>query len=79
MELEVLQVAATHGIWAFLSVSVSLIFYILKNQEKRDVKQEQREVKYQEIISSLTQRLNTLDDIKDDVLEIKKNIFSRGG
>lgn len=77
MELEVLQVAATHGIWAFLSVS--LIFYILKNQEKRDVKQEQREVKYQEIISSLTQRLNTLDDIKDDVLEIKKNIFSRGG
>ncbi|MGV8146036.1 MAG: BhlA/UviB family holin-like peptide [Alkaliphilus sp.] len=75
MELEVLQVAATHGIWTLLSVS--LIFYILKNQEKRDVKQEQREVKYQEIISALTERLNIIDDIKDDVLEVKMNLFSK--
>ncbi|PHS28564.1 MAG: hypothetical protein COA82_13430 [Alkaliphilus sp.] len=75
MELEVLQIAATHGIWAFLSVS--LIFYILKNQEKRDVKQEQREIKYQEIISALTERLNIIDDIKEDVLEIKMNLFSK--
>ncbi len=77
MELEVLQIATTHGIWAFLSVS--LIFYILKNQEKRDVKQEQREIKYQEIISALTERLNIIEDIREDVFEIKMNIFSRGG
>jgi len=73
MELEVLKTAATQGIWAVLSIS--LIFYILKNQEKRDMAQEAREKKYQEIISSLTEKLNTMEDIKKDILEIKSKII----
>ncbi|MDU5080669.1 BhlA/UviB family holin-like peptide [uncultured Tissierella sp.] len=73
MELEVLKIAATQGIWAMLSIS--LIFYILRNQEKRDTAQESREIKYQEIIFVLTDKLNVIDDIKDDIVEIKNKII----
>ncbi|HCQ91535.1 MAG TPA: hypothetical protein DIU45_19835, partial [Clostridium sp.] len=47
MEGKLIELASSHGIWALLSVA--LIFYILKMQEKRDLKQEERELKYQEI------------------------------
>ncbi|CAK7027229.1 MAG: hypothetical protein PEPC_01974 [Peptostreptococcus russellii] len=73
MESEVLKIAATQGIWAMLSIS--LIFYILRNQEKRDTAQESREIKYQEIIFVLTDKLNVIDDIKDDIVEIKNKII----
>ena len=73
MESEVLKIAATQGIWAMLSIS--LIFYILRNQKKRDTAQESREIKYQEIIFVLTDKLNAIDDIKDDIVEIKNKII----
>jgi len=33
-------------------------------QEKRDLKQEEREKNYQEIISKLTDKLNIVEDVK---------------
>ncbi|WP_236905078.1 BhlA/UviB family holin-like peptide [Clostridium formicaceticum] len=54
-----------------------LIFYILKNQEKRDLRQEERELKYQNIISNLTEKLNLVEEIKEDVLEIKNFVFKK--
>ena len=44
MESELVKMATTQGIWAGLSLV--LIFYILKNQEKRDNTQEERLSKY---------------------------------
>ena len=40
MESEILQLASTQGIWTVLSVI--MLFYIIRNQEKRP-KQDQRE------------------------------------
>lgn len=74
MESEVLKLASTQGVWAALSVA--LIFYILKAQEKRDIKQEERERKYQEIISALTDKLNVIEDVKKDVEEVKTYILT---
>ncbi len=63
MELEsALNYFAAEGIWAILSAF--LIFYILKNQEKRDTKQAEREEKYQEVISALTVSLQGVEEIK---------------
>lgn len=73
MDLEILKIAATQGIWAMLSII--LIFYILRNQEKRDTAQESRELKYQEIISILCNKLSTIEDIKKDIIEIKNKII----
>ncbi len=69
MEEQLFDVAATQGIWALLSIV--LIFYILKAQEKRDIRQEEREKSYQIIISSLSDKLNIVEDIKNDIDEIK--------
>lgn len=73
MESEVLKVATSQGLWA--AIGVTLIFYIIRTQEKRDSKQEEREAKYQDVINSLTDRLSIMNDIKNDVEEIKESII----
>jgi len=65
METQVLNVALTQGGWAVLSVA--LMFYILKVQERRDFKQEKREETYQVIIAELTDRLNLVVEIKEEI------------
>lgn len=75
MEEKILQLAASQGIWAILSVC--LIFYILKKQEKRDSNQEMRETKYQEIITNLTDKLDLVEDVKKDVEDIKDYFLNK--
>ena len=73
LEEKIIEIASSQGIWTVLTVA--LIFYILKNQEKRDLNQEERELNYQNIISNLTEKLNLVLDIKEDVKEIKDYVF----
>lgn len=55
MEEKILQLVSSQGMWATLSIL--LISYILKNQEKRDQKQYEREVEYQKVILELTESI----------------------
>lgn len=73
MENEMIKLAMSQGIWAVMSVS--LLFYILKNQEKRDEKQEEREKNYQDIISKMSDKLIIVEDIKKDVGDVKDYII----
>lgn len=72
MESDILKLAASQGIWALLAVL--LIYYILKAQEKRDLKQEIREKNYQNIILKLTKEFESIEDIKKNILIIKEHI-----
>lgn len=75
-----IETALTQGIWAALSIA--LIFYILKAQEKRDVSQGEREKNYQNIIEALStgmiEEMNEVKikmiDLQGSVNEIKKSI-----
>ena len=69
---ELIKISTTQGIWALLSCS--LILYILKAQEIRDSKQEEREKNYQEIIKQLSEKLNVIDSINLNIQEIKTKI-----
>ena len=84
MEEELLKLAIQQGIWAVLFII--LLLYILKEQKKRDTKAEireikgnERETKYQEIIAKLTEKFECIEyalgGIKDDVKEVKDKIF----
>jgi hypothetical protein len=73
VENEMIKLAMSQGIWAVMSVS--LLFYILKNQEKRDEKQEEREKNYQYIISKMSDKLIIVEDIKKDVADVKDYII----
>ncbi len=75
MENEIIKLASSQGIWAALSVA--LIFYVIKTQEKRDFRQEEREQNYQKIITNLTDNLNIVEDVKRDVAEIKQFVFKK--
>lgn len=70
MEQTLVDAALTQSIWAALSLA--LIFYILKKQDSRDQAQEKRENKYQGIIATLSERLTIVEELREDVKEIKK-------
>lgn len=65
MESEVVQLATSQGVWAVLFVC--LLFYVLKENS-------QREQNFQDIILGLTEKLDTLDSIKDDLEVIKDEL-----
>ncbi len=67
MESEILQIATGQGIWAVLFVG--LFFYVLQENSKR-------EENFQEIILALTEKLDTLESIKKDLIEVKEGLSS---
>ena len=65
---EILQIAISNGIWAVLFVA--LLIYQLKDSA-------QREIKYQQTIEVLTQKYAVVEDIKQDIDEIKISLLKR--
>ncbi len=59
----IFNIAVTNGIFAALFVA--LLVYELKDSRKR-------EAKYQNTIDNLSTKLSTVDEIKQDVTEIKQ-------
>ena len=62
-----IQEAATNGLWALLFVS--LLVFLLTGSRKR-------ENKYQEVISRLASSLQAVEEIKEDIKEIKGSLDS---
>ena len=75
MESSVLDAALSQGIWAVLAVF--LLIYIVKSNEQRDTKQEEREKNYQTVIESLTEKFQILNQVQSDLKEIKDNLFNK--
>ena len=75
METTVMHVAVSQGIWAVLAVF--LLIYIVKSNEQRDTKQEEREKNYQTVIESLTEKFQILNQVQSDLKEIKDNLFNK--
>lgn len=75
METTVMNVAVSQGIWAVLAVI--LLIYIVKSNEQRDTKQEEREKNYQTVIESLTEKFQILNQVQSDLKEIKDNLFNK--
>ena len=75
METTVMNVAVSQGIWAVLAVF--LLIYIVKSNEQRDTKQEEREKNYQTVIESFTEKFQILNQVQSDLKEIKDNLFNK--
>lgn len=67
METTIIKMAMSQGLWAVLSVF--LIVYIVKAQEKREKMQEKREKNYQKIIENL---LNHMGNTQKNDESLKK-------
>lgn len=80
METEILKMVASQGVYAALFVY--LLFYVLKENSKREEKYQKinskREERYQDIISELSSKLTIVEDVKEDVTKIKDKIFQGG-
>jgi hypothetical protein len=75
LESTLTELATAQGLWAVLSIF--LLFYIMKKQDIRDQKQDEREMKYQDIIQSLTDQLSIVKEIKQEVSDIKSNLLGQ--
>lgn len=64
------QIIVSNGVFACLFVW--LLFYQLKDSSTR-------EKKYIEIINKLSTQLETIEDVKDDIKEIKNKLIKFGG
>lgn len=62
MDSEVIKLVASQGAWALLFVW--LLFYVLKENSKR-------ENNYQTTINKLADKLSIVEDMKEDIKEIK--------
>lgn len=73
MEIEMIEALTSQGLGAILSVA--LIFYIIKNQEKRDEIQNEREKNYQSLLSELSQKFEIIKEIQNDISDLKSTII----
>lgn len=74
MASTILDAALSQGIWAVLAIF--LLIYIVKANEKRDQKQEEREKNYQTVIEKLTESFRVLNEVQKDLQEIKDCILT---
>ena len=72
MEQSLLAAATEQGIWVLLSIA--LLLYILKKQEKRDAIQDEREKNYQRLLTELSDKFEVIQDIRKDITEIKNDL-----
>ena len=47
------------------------MFYIIKNQEKRDAVQNERELNYQKLLSELSMKFEIIKEIQEDLRIVK--------
>lgn len=69
---EILKLIVNYGLTTVLFIF--LFFYNLKDSKEREIKYQEREVKYQEIITVLTDKFETIEEVKKDVEEIKNKL-----
>lgn len=67
---EIFSQATANGIWAMLFVG--LLFFILSDSARR-------EKKYQETIAKLSNHLDCVEDIRDEIKEIRTSLIKKGG
>ena len=72
MEQALIEAATTQGIWVLLFVF--LFFYTIKNNEKLIEKQDQRDANYRQLLSDMTEKYSIIEDIRESVVEIRKQI-----
>ena len=75
METTMLDAALSKGIWA--GVAVFLLIYVVKSNEQRDKKQEERENNYQSVIEKLTEKYQILYTVQNDLNEIKNHLLAK--
>ena len=63
---EILKLIVNYGLTTVLFIF--LFFYNLKDSKER-------EIKYQEVISSLTEKFGVIEEVKKDVEEIKNKLI----
>lgn len=62
---EILRVAISNGLWAVLFVA--LLIYQLRDSASR-------EIKYQQTIEVLTRKYDVIDEMKNDITDIKNSL-----
>lgn len=66
------QVLASQAPWTALSLF--MVFWVLKTTGDREKKSEEREKNYQCLLDKFAEKFNILEDVKEDVKEIRSKL-----
>ena len=77
METAILETALSQGIWAALAVF--LLVSMMKENEKADQRQSEREDRYQTLLTELTAKFEILDEMKNNLRIISSRICELEG
>jgi len=77
LEAAFFEKALSQGLWA--TVAIFLFLYFVKSTEKRDLRQEEREVQYRKVINELSQNFNAILLIQKDLTDIKELLLTIKG
>ena len=74
MEQEVIKLAMTQGLWAVLFVA--LLFYVLRNNEKREERLlgclEQMGEQYESLSSDVKETRDDVKEVREDIKDLKR-------
>ena len=74
MEQEVMKLAMTQGLWAVLFVA--LLFYVLRNNEKREERLlgclEQMGEQYENLSADVKETRDVVKEVREDVKDLKR-------
>lgn len=73
MEELLQQLAQGQGIWTVLSVF--LLIYTIKKNDKLTQRQQKREQEYQDLLQVLSEKYNILLEINNEVKELKNYLY----
>lgn len=77
MEAAFLEKALSQGLWA--AIAIFLFLYFVNSTEKRDLRQEEREVQYCKVINELSGNFNAILLIQKDLTDIKELLLIAKG
>jgi hypothetical protein len=74
MEQEVIKLAMTQGLWAVLFVA--LLFYVLRNNEKREERLlgclEQMGEQYENLSADVKETRDVVKEVREDIKDLKR-------
>lgn len=74
MENDIIKMVVGYGVFAVLFCY--LLFYVLKENSKREANYQSMLKENQEIIKEMTNKISIVENIQENVKEIKDKIFS---
>lgn len=73
MDAQIIEAVTSQGLG--VGLSIALVFYIIRTQERRDKAQCEREESYHKLLNEFSKKLVVMDEIRSDVKGMREDLL----